>query len=262
MRKLVLSFAFLLSPFIVMGQQIKERPFWAVDGYTMELENSVIMEIHADGNSYNEAYVKATNLIQEEQSRRTGLRSTISKTENSLNVTSSDELTVTSHEKARYDEYLSNGTCRVYLLVQIANHPQIKVEPVSYTDDYPFSAHVFVPGMAQIHKGSTTKGIVFIASEVAAIGGIVAFEGLRASYESKINTTHNAKDRQYYIDSASNMQNVRNGFIAGAAAIYLWNVIDGITAKGKKHIHVGNLSLNLNPYATSDNAGILLSMNF
>ena len=262
MKKIVLSFVCLLFPFIAMGQQIKERPFWAVDGYTMELDNSVIMAIHADGNSYNEAYVKVTNLIQEEQSRRTGLRSIISKTENGLNVTSFDELTVTSHEKARYDEYLSNGTYRVYLLVQIANHPQIKVEPVSYTDKYPFSARVFVPGMAQIHKGSTTKGIVFIACEVAAIGGIVAFEGLRASYKSKINTTHNAKDRQYYIDNASNMQNVRNGFIAGAAAIYLWNVIDGITAKGKKHIHVGSLSMNINPYSTVDNAGILLSMNF
>lgn len=262
MRKLVLSLACLLSPFIVMGQQFKERPFWAIDGYTMELENSVIMEIHADGNSFNEAYTKATNLIQEEQSRRTGLRSTISKTENSLNVTSSDELTVASYEKARFDEYLPNGIYRVYLLVQIANHPQIKVEPVSYTDNYPFSSRVLVPGMAQIHKGSTAKGIVFIVSEVATIGGIVAFEGLRASYESKINTTHDAKDRQYYIDNASNMQNVRNGFIAGATAIYLWNVIDGITAKGKKHIQIGNLSMNLNPYATADNAGILLSMNF
>ena len=262
MKKLVLSLACLLSPFIVMGQQFKERPFWAVDGYTMELENSVIMEIHADGYSFNEAYAKATNLIQEEQSRRTGLRSTISKTESSLNVSSSDELTVTSYEKARFDEYLPNGIYRVYLLVQIANHPQIKVEPVSYTDNYPFSARVFVPGMAQIHKRSTAKGIMFIVSEVIAIGGIVAFEGLRASYVSKISTTHDAKDRQYYIDNASNMQNVRNGFIAGAAALYLWNVIDGITAKGKKHIQVGNLSMNLNPYATTDNTGILLSMKF
>ena len=262
MRKLVLSLACLLSPFIVMGQQIKERPFWAVDGYTMELENSVIMEIHADGNSFNEAYTKAINIIQEEQSRRTGLRSTISRTENILTVTSFDELTVTSHEKARYDEYLPNGIYRVYLLVQIANHPKIKVESVSYTDNYPFSARVFVPGMAQIHKGNTAKGIIFIASEVVATGGIVVFEGLRASYESKINTTHNAKDRQRHIDNASNMQNVRNGFIAGAVTIYLWNVIDGIAAKGKKHIQVGNLSMNLNPYAKADNAGILLSMNF
>lgn len=262
MRRIVLSFVCLLFPFMVMGQQSGNRPFWAVSGYTMELDNSVIMEVHADGNSYNEAYNKASNLIQEEQSRRTGLRSTIVKDANSLSVSSHDELTVKSQEKARYDEYLSSGMCRVYLLVQIANHPEKKVEPVNYTDEYPFSARVFVPGIAQIHKGSTTKGVVFIASEVVAVGGVVAFEGLRSSYKAKINTTHNAKDRQNNIDNANNMENLRNGFIAGAAAIYVWNVIDGIAAKGKKHIQVGNLSMNINPYTSFDDTGVMLTMNF
>lgn len=263
MRRIVLSFVCLLFPFMVMGQQSDNRPFWAVDGYTMELDNSVIMEIHADGNSYNEAYNKATNLIQEVQSRRTGLHSTIVRDGNSFSVSSYDELTVKSNPaKARYDEYLPSGLYRVYLLVQIANHPDKKVEPVSYTDIYPFSARVFVPGMAQIHKGSTTKGLVFIASEIIAVGGVVAFEGLRSSNKSKINSTHNAKDRQNYIDNANNMENLRNGFIAGAVAIYVWNVIDGIAAKGKKHIQVGNLSMNINPYTSFDETGVMLTMNF
>ena len=41
---------------------------------------------------------------------------------------------------------------------------------------------------------------------------------------------------------------VRNIAIAGAAAVYIWNVIDGMTAKGKKHIVIAELaSLNFAP---------------
>ena len=135
-------------------------------------------------------------------------------------------------------------------------------EPVSVTSKYPFSGRVFVPGMAQLYKGSTTKGIAFIASEVIAVGGIVAFEGLRSSYDSKINTTKDAKKRQDYIDKTNNMQNLRNGFIAGALAIYAWNVVDGIVAKGKKHVEVGNVAMRFTPFATPDAAGLAMNIQF
>ena len=135
-------------------------------------------------------------------------------------------------------------------------------EPVSVTSKYPFSGRVFVPGMAQLYKGSTTKGIAFIAAEVAAVGGIVAFEGLRSSYDSKINTTKDAKKRQDYIDKTNNMQNLRNGFIAGALAIYAWNVVDGIVAKGKKHVEVGSVAMRFTPFATPDAAGLAMNIQF
>ena len=129
--------------------------------------------------------------------------------------------------------------------------------------EYPLSELLprsFVPGMAQLHKGSTTKGVLFITGEVALIGGIVACEGLRASYQSKINTTHNVQDRQNYINHADNMQNLRNGFIAGAALLYAWNVIDGMVAKGKK---LGDANLRISPYAAPDlSGGISLTLNF
>jgi hypothetical protein len=124
------------------------------------------------------------------------------------------------------------------------------------------AGRVFVPGMAQLYKGSTTKGIVFIASEVAFVGGIIVTESLRASYEAKINTTHSAKDKQTYIDNADNMSNIRNVMIGGAVAVYAWSLIDGIVAKGPKQLMLGSASLRFAPYATPQSGGVALSLNF
>ena len=51
-----------------------------------------------------------------------------------------------------------------------------------------------------------------------------------------------------YADKRDNCANVRNGFIAGAAVLYVWNVIDGIAAKGKKKgIALGDAQLRMAP---------------
>lgn len=130
------------------------------------------------------------------------------------------------------------------------------------TGKYPFSPRVFVPGMAQIHKGSTGKGVAFMVGETAMLGGIVAFEGMRNSYLSKMETTPSPSLKDQYAAAADNMKNLRNACIAGAMAVYVWNVIDGIAAKGKKHILIGANQLHIAPYATPSENGISLSLNF
>jgi hypothetical protein len=180
-----------------------------------------------------------------------------------------------------------SSTGKVYLLIQvqrsvhgkddfdnvntrICNDPDFDRTLDAYisksTGEYPFSPRVFVPGMAQLYKGSKTKGVLFIVGEAALIGGIVASENLRASYASKINTAHNASDIRSYAGSADNWQNIRNGFIAGAAALYVWNVIDGCVAKGKKRVVIlGDNTLKITPLITPYNggvSGISLALNF
>ena len=81
-------------------------------------------------------------------------------------------------------------------------------------------------------------------------------------FTARIGTTHNAASKQTYIDNASTMQNLRNGFIAGALALYAWNVIDGIVAKGKKHVLIGDADLKFAPYATPYAGGCSLVINF
>lgn len=131
------------------------------------------------------------------------------------------------------------------------------------TGRYPFSARVFVPGMAQLHKGSTGKGLFFIIGEATCVGGIVATECIRSSYDSKIKSTHDAGKIRSYADKRDNCANVRNGFIAGAAVLYVWNVIDGIAAKGKKKgIVIGDAQLRIAPYASPQSGGIALAVRF
>ena len=254
----------LLFPLSIKAQSSSDSgvPSWA-NGYFKEAENSYIEVVSAEGYSIESARNKAAENVVVRRSYATGMQSKVSVKNGNIVVTGTDDLIVKSRVIDEYVERLpASGLYRVKLLVQTAKNPMYKLEKVDFTNRYKFSPRVFVPGMAQLHKGSTLKGYMFIGAEVLAIGGVVAFEGLRASYESKIDKTHNATARQNYINKASNMQNVRNGFIAGAVAIYVWNVIDGIVAKGKSHVEVGPAMVNVYPYATPESAGVGFCMNF
>lgn len=263
MRYIIALSLFLLFPCIlIMGQQTsKERPSWA-DGFREEYQNSYLKSFSAVGSTMEDARRQALQEVADERSRATGRRYSIQESNGVVTMSSSDELTVAAQVVDEWHEVLPNGACRVDLLVQTKKNPMYTYEPVSVTTKYPFSGRVFVPGMAQLHKGSTTKGIAFIVAEVAAVGGIVAFEGLRSSYQSKINTTKDAKKRQSYIDDSNNMQNLRNAFIAGAVAVYAWNIVDGLVAKGKKHVEVGSVSMRFAPFATPDAAGLAMNIQF
>lgn len=140
---------------------------------------------------------------------------------------------------------------------------RIKNYNAQFTGNYPFSARVFVPGMAQLHKGSTAKGLFFIIGEIACVGGLVTSECLRASYNSKIQSTQNVEQIKSYINSRDNCENIRNGFIVGTAALYVWNVIDGVVSKGKKRsLMVGDAQLKLAPYVAPQNSGVFFALNF
>jgi hypothetical protein len=135
------------------------------------------------------------------------------------------------------------------------------------TGDYGFSARAFVPGLAQFHKGSNLKGGLIIGGEIVFVGGIIVAENLRASNVSKINTTHNATDKQNYINNADNCETMRNVMIGGVVALYVYNIIDGIASKGKKHAGVlGNNNFSITPFAAPSvdgmTGGLALSFNF
>lgn len=260
---IIIILASILFPSVAMGQYSSstERPTW-VNGFFTERSNSYVEVVSAVGYSEDNAREKAAQIIVERRSLATGQRRQINIRNGNIYVDGNDDLTVKSRIVDQYTERLGAGEYRVSLLVQTAKNPEYQYESVMVTDRYAFSPRVFIPGMAQIHKGQTTRGALFIVGEVAAVGGIVAFEGLRSSYESKINKTHNASERQDYINKTDNMCNIRNGFIAGAAAIYVWNVIDGIVSKGKKHVVVGGNNVAFVPYADPMSQGLLLSVTF
>lgn len=162
---------------------------------------------------------------------------------------------------ASYWEETSNGLTG-YFLYQTRKNPSYDAEPVEATTEYGFSPRVFIPGAQQIWKGQNGKATLFIVSEVACVGGIVVAENLRLSYENQMKSTHNAKNRAKFTTNANNCGNIRNGFIAAAAAFYVWNIIDGIVSSGRPTIKYNDKILSLAPAASSDYMGMALTMSF
>ena len=262
MKKAFIIFCLLIPCLSSMGQQTsKDRPSW-VDGFREEYQNSYLKSFSAVGSTMEEARRLALQEVADERSRATGRQYSIRESNGVVTMSSSDELTVAAQVVDEWHEVLSNGACKVNLLVQTKKNPMYSFEPVSVTNKYPFSPRVFVPGMAQLYKGSTAKGIAFIVAEVVTVGGVVVMESLRSSSKSKINTTKDVQLRQSYIDDTNIKQNWRNAFIAGAVAIYAWNVVDGIVAKGKKHVEVGNVAMRFAPFATPEAAGFAMNIQF
>ncbi|MDR1407377.1 MAG: hypothetical protein LBJ23_04945 [Tannerella sp.] len=265
MKKTVISacICIVLFPALAAGQCVSSqaKPSWT-DGYFLEKKNSYIEVASATGYTEEEARNRAAAVIVERRSGATGQRVTVQVRGNNVMVSGNDHLTVKSRVIDEYRE-LCDGQHRVYILVQTAKNPTFEFEPVKVTSDYGFLPGAFLPGMAQLQKGSKVKGILFIAGEITLVGGVVVAESLRASCTSKINDTHSADSRQTYIDDANNWESMRNVFIAGAAALYVWNVIDGIAAKGRKHVvMLGDNRLDIMPFATPHAGGISLALHF
>lgn len=245
-----------------IGFAADKRPEWT-KGYFDDLTNSYITTSKGTGNSREEARNNALKQVDYDRSRATGLRTEVRVSPSGdVYVSGSDNLTVKARVIDEYAEVLPNAAYEVYVLVQVANNPGLPYESVTVSEKYKFSPSVFVPGMAQIAKGSVGKGAMFIALEAAGIGAIVYTECERANYASKINKTHNAKIKQRYIDKANNWETGRNISIAATCAIYAWNVIDGIVAKGKKHVVADRNEFAIAPYWSPEGTGIALNFTF
>lgn len=234
-----------------------QAPQWK-SGYFKELDNSYIETASGRAKSVDDARNKAATEIIKRRDMATGASATVV----NGTVTVSGNVVVKSRILDEYVERNDYGEYTVYILAQTAKHPDNTLELVTVTDHYPFSARSFVPGMQQLYKGQKAKGIMFIAAEVACVGGIVVSEGLHTSNINLINSTHNAQQRAQYTDKANMWQNVRNGFIAATAAVYVWNVVDALAAKGARYVKQGSAQFALAPYTNGETVGFAMNVKF
>lgn len=242
--------------------QTSKCPKWT-EGYFEEAQHSYVEVVSAVGYEPDNARKKAMQQIIERRSMASGTQATVSMVGNNVQVKSDHDLIAKARVVDEYIERIEAGQYRVYLLVQTAKNPALPFDHVTVSEKYPFSARVFVPGMAQIYKGSVGKGATMIAGEVLMIGGIVATECLRQNYTQQIAMTHNSTLKQYYVQNANICNITRNVCIAGAAAFYAWSLIDGIVAKGNKHILIGDMAqLRIAPYADYESGGVAAVVNF
>lgn len=161
--------------------------------------------------------------------------------------------------------YYSKKDGVAYFLFQTGEEPSKSHktwEKIQITDRYPFSARVFVPGYAQIYKGTPGKGAAFIVGEVLFIGGIVTTEFMRVNYSQKVSQTHKPSQKEYYANNSRICAITRNACIGGAVALYIWNIIDGAVAKGKPYVSANGKMLAFSPYFTSEYGGVAMNLKF
>lgn len=251
-----------LLALILGGQSVfakNQRPFWA-DGYHYDAQNSYLEVVSAIGWEAADARQKAYKEIISRRDLATGTDAQVSIKSGNISVESNHDLIVKARVIDEYIEQLEPGRYKAYLLVQTAKNPTFNFEQVTITDKYPFSARCFVPGMAQIHKGSIAKGSVIIGGEALGVAGIVTCFSKKASNEWLIQD--DPKHAKTYADRAVVWQNVGYGCIAFTAAVYVYNVIDGIVAPGKKRVFINN-SLAITPSITIDGSvGFAMRYNF
>lgn len=237
------------------------EPKWKSQGL-MDLTYSYVEVVSADASSVSDARDKAAAAIVQRRNLAVGSEMSVKVVDGKITSTGDQKMIVTARILDEYAEEVGYNNWRVYLLVQTLKHPQYSFENITVTDQYPFSARAFVPGMQQLYKGQKAKGIMFIAGEVVCVGGIVVSESLRASNVNLINSTHNAQQRAQYTDNANMWQNVRNGFIAATAAVYVWNVVDALASKGARYVKLGSTQLALAPYANGETVGFAMNVKF
>ena len=255
----VLLTAVLLLAATVFAQQT--RPAWA-DGYFRELPNSYIEVVSGHAASPTVAREAAAQQLAERRNLTTGRHVQVKIEQGNITTEGGDEIVIKSRILDEYTHQLPSGEWEVMLLAQTARHPMYDFEAVHVSDRYPFSARALIPGMAQLHKGQTTKGLLFIGAEVIAVGGVITCEGLRSHNNSLSAATHNARLRMQYTNRAATCATARNLCIAGAASVYVWSLIDALTTRGKRQVILGDASLNLMPTFTSSEMGLLLTLNF
>ena len=181
----------------------------------------------------------------------------------------SEQVTLRYRQADEYWEAVRVGgrlQYRYHVLYQVARpHVLPSLDPVQFTTRYGARGlwrSAIVPGWGQMHKGAVGKGLLFLGGEVALAGGIIATESLRSHYFRMAAETRDIDHRRAYRSQGRNMATARNVCIAGAVAVYVWNVVDAIVAPGARWVVESDRPLALMPYATPEGAGIYLSFNF
>ena len=255
-RIMIVCMAMLIN--LVCFAQTK-APAWLNVG-KISLDNSYI-KVYCGGAAKTESQAKELSTIEIIKDRDLATGGTYRWENGGVVEKESGRVVVKADILDEYCEKLPQGNYKVYLLVQTATHPDNALDRVYVGDKYPFSARVFVPGMAQIYKGSTGKGAAFITGEVLFVGGIVTTQ-LLCNYYTKKMPDASVDMGIYYEKMARTCQISRNVCIGGAVALYLWNIIDGAVAKGRPYVSVDGKMLTFSPYVSSNSSGIAFNLKF
>ena len=107
------------------------------------------------------------------------------------------------------------------------------------TRRYPAKAALMsvVPGLGQIYKGQAGKGYAIIGTEAVLAGGAV-FTAIEARRYGRL-VSDNPGVAESYDNKASAYRMMRNGCLAAAGGVYIYNLVDAAFANGARRVVVG-----------------------
>lgn len=258
---LILAFTTCINVYAT-NKSDKINPRWVSTSIPNTKSSTYIFErAYAEGASLDDARNKALRNLSMRMEKEHSIH---------INSTSSNQTEVcrTIDEYWTYD----NGVYRLHVLYTIPKYMlpgytgklgNSYDDEIKVTTNYGASGFLsIIPGVAQMYKGSTGKGIAFLSTEIVSAVGILLCENNRSSYTNK--AIEQPKYKQEYTERAKNWETGRNISIGVAGAIYLWNLIDAFASKGGKRIVVkkNSTSLNINPLASPNGAGVNVKLNF
>lgn len=144
------------------------------------------------------------------------------------------------------DEYWTRDNSGNYYLTKLYAKSELGKAPLfdiveltsNYASDPATWGLALIPGAAQFHKGSYSKGGLILGGTVALVGGIIFTENQRTDYVNKIAKTHDADIKRAYATNRDHFATGRNICIGALSALYVYNFIDAIVAPGARRVVV------------------------
>lgn len=227
-------------------QQLQERKIKALGDYIMN-ENKIegVEEIETENVQSNNSY---STIVYRDK-------------------TTNQKKTMTFYHKL-VDEYWEyNGlNYQYFMLFAVSENGQTPVfDEFSSTTSYGAVPVVMsiIPGVGQMYKGSTAKGVCFLAGTAALAVGALYCDNQRADYKNKMK--EQPKFAKNYNTKANNFETARNVCFGAAAALWVYNIVDAAIAKGNRKIVVrpnSDKGLSLNPMIATEGAGMTLAYKF
>ena len=166
------------------------------------------------------------------------------------------------------DEYWDfvDGECFLYTLYAVCDNGQEPIfDQFSSTTSYGATPAFMsiIPGVGQMYKGSTVKGICMLAGVAACGLGALFCENQRSDYKNKMK--EQPQFAPSYNNKAKNYETARNICLGATAAVWIYNIIDAAVAKGDRKIVISPSRSNywsIIPVATPTSAGVSIAYNF
>ncbi len=280
---LFLALAVFLPMATLAQKSSAKRPKWISEPHMLDNKRSntsyyfkVVPNIGPNLQQLQETKVKALGNYIANENKIEGAEEIISDNTQSgtsySTITYKDKTTNQRKTKKFYhklvDEYWEwNGTKYNYwaLFAVSDNGEEPHFDNFTYSSSYGVApvAMSIIPGVGQMYKGSTVKGVCMLGG-VAAFGiGALLCENTRSDYKNKMK--EQPEFAQSYNTKANNYETARNILIGAAAAVYVYNLVDAAVAKGARRIIVKsatNSYLSLHPVATPYATGLSLTYNF